>query len=163
MRTKVIIVRSTPKAHLVKDDQGRECWIQQRWLKEDQTVSSKTFERGVESKAKFDSERATFKQAASDFRNNRHPIQILGESASGKAVAVQAVFSDGYGVNEDITKRVWLPKSQVVNGAAPGWLLEAKARELGEGFIGGQNHFSIVVHSIGGVELEQKVTPSNWN
>jgi len=50
----------------------------------------------------------------------------------------------------------------VRDGAVPGWLIIAKAQELGERLIGGQNHFSITVVEIGGVEINENVRPARW-
>lgn len=155
-RVEVEIVRSTKKAHLVKAADGRECWIQKRWLGEDGTVSAKTFDRGSE-----DLERDNeFKKAHAEFKNSRHGVVI--ERETEKAIACKAVFS--VSSNDDFggERLVWFPKSQVVDGSVPGWLLFAKASDLGKDLIGGQNHFGITVETIGGIELNFDVRPSAW-
>lgn len=161
-RINVEIVRSTTKAHLVKGQDGREGWIQARWLREDGTVSSSTFEKAVQNKTEFVDTKKAAREYEQNFKQEYHQIDILGESESGKAVSVQVVFTDSAYVNEGSTKRIWLPKSQIRDGKCPGWLLKAKAREFGENIIGSKNHFSIIVNSIGGAELEEHVRPVNW-
>lgn len=161
-RVKVEIVRSTEKAHLVKDSAGRECWVQKRWLREDSTVSGETFNRGACRKQEIADAAKAEREEAAAFRNGLHALRIEGESASGKAVSVKATWS--VAANDDFggSRFVWLPKSQIKDGCAPGWLLIAKAGELAADVIGGQNHFSIVVESIGGVAIGAHVVPEGW-
>lgn len=43
----VQILKSTPKAHLVEAN-GRQGWMQARWLREDGTVSATTFAKAAD-------------------------------------------------------------------------------------------------------------------
>ena len=158
-RIKVEIEKSTSKAHLITAD-GRKAWIQKRWLGDDETVSEATFIRQAdefESRAKFVKE---VRDSDRDFKNSLHQVYI--ERETEKAIACQADFEDG-SCTIDGQRLAWFPKSQVKEGnKVPGWLILAKARELAENIIGGQNHFSITVNQIGGVELNKNVTPTAW-
>ncbi len=158
-RTAVTIVKSTDKAHLIEDDDGRQGWIQKRWLRDDNTVGTKTFDRSIESKTTREAESKRLRELASEFRNDFHPIKIVRETE--KAVAATASWMDGYCVNEG-EQLAWFPKSQVQDGAVPGWLILAKAREIGERLIGNKNHYSIVVTDIGGIELCVHTVPDGW-
>ena len=70
-RTKVEIKHETKKAYLVTDSENRECWIQKRWLnEEDMTVNSETFDRGATHKARVD----TMEKEARDYKNTFHTV-----------------------------------------------------------------------------------------
>jgi hypothetical protein len=157
---KVEIVKETAKAYLVKDSAGREGWIQRRWLRADGTVIAATFERSAASKIERQQQRDGAFAAAKAFRNEAHRVSVARETE--KAIGVTAVYGDGAFVHEGLEKLVWFPKSQVREGKVPGWLILAKARELGESLIGGCNHLSILVESVGGVEVDLHVTPARW-
>jgi hypothetical protein len=87
-RITVEIVRSTDKAHFVKDAAGRTAWIQARWLREtDSTVSTATFERGAEKS----STRADRAAEAKAFRDVSHEILIARET--DKAIASTVLLS----------------------------------------------------------------------
>lgn len=158
-RIKVEIEKTTAKAFLITAA-GRKAWIQKRWLGADETVSESTFSRQAdefESRAKFVKE---IRDNARDFKNSLHKVAI--ERETEKAIACKADFEDG-SCTIDGQRLAWFPKSQVKNeNKVPGWLILAKARELAENIIGGQNHFSITVNEIGGVEVNENVTPSAW-
>jgi len=123
-RLKVEIEKSTAKAHLIKDSEGRIGWIQKRWLAEDSTVSVKTFEKAVSNYK----ERAEIRSEAREWSNARHKIiEIAKETA--KAIAVKASF-DAYDVERTVHRLVWIPKSLIKNGAVPGWWMAKKIDEL---------------------------------
>lgn len=162
-KVKVEIVKSTEKAHLVKSEDGRECWIQKRWLSADSMVNETTFNRGavsIEERAAEAERRKAATEAARNFKNDLHPVAVARESE--KAIACEAEWS--VAANDDFggKRLVWFPKSQVKDNCVPGWLILAKARELAEAVIGGQNHFSVVVNNIGGVGLNEHVVPMGW-
>lgn len=125
-RIAVEIVRSTTKAHLVKDASGRETWIQARWLKEDGTVSADTFERGAAAKA----ERVEAAAAARLFRESHHLIKIARETE--KAIAAEVILETPGGF--ETPTLVWFPKSRAEllgdgTAAVPGWMILAKEEE----------------------------------
>lgn len=122
----VQIIKSTAKAHLVQNEEGRQAWIQARWLRADGTVNDKTFNNGavaIEQK-KADAE------ADNAFANGMHEIhEIVKESE--KAIALNARW-ENFASDQTGTALVWFPKSQIKNNSLPGWLLKAKAKELKE-------------------------------
>ena len=152
-RITVEIKHETRKAYLIKDDAGRQGWIQKRWMKDDHTVAVKTFEKAVESfvaSKKFDSE----------YREYRNSFHALGQPKreTEKAVAFEVVL-DYYDVEKTRTTLVWFPKSQGKNGTGEwsmkGWLIDAKIEELGSGDEYGRNLGGIAVESIGDRKIEQ--------
>ena len=158
-RIQVTIKKSTAKAHLIVAD-DRECWVQKRWLRQDDmTVSAKTFDRQATAKVEREALVKEIRDNTRAFRDGRHAVKI--ERETEKAIACKAYFEDGY-CTIDGERLAWFPKSQVRDGAVPGWLIIAKAQELGERLIGGQNHFSITVVEIGGVEINENVRPARW-
>lgn len=157
-RIKVKIERSTAKAHLIVAS-DRKAWVQRRWLDEEETVSEATFNRQAD---EFEARREMLKQVRDtdrEFKNGLHSVRI--ERETEKAIACRADFEDG-SCTIDGQRLAWFPKSQVKEGKVPGWLILAKARDLAENIIGGQNHFSITVNQIGGVEVNENFTPAAW-
>jgi hypothetical protein len=124
--TQVTIVTSTAKAHLVADAAGRQGWIQNRSLKADSTVNTTTFDKAA---AEFTG-RVQAKAEAAAFANDFHLIGLV-QRETDKAIAVQADW-DEHCSDQSGKSLVWFPKSQLVDGQAKGWLIEAKARELRE-------------------------------
>lgn len=124
-RTKVQIVKETPKAFLVTDG-ARQGWIQRRWLRADSTVAEATFARAAQAFAGREAEQ----EAEREFRNSYHAVRVVREAE--RAIAAEVVLSDC--AHEQFVRRlVWFPKSQVRNGnQVPGWLIRAKLRELEE-------------------------------
>ena len=130
-RIAVEIVRSTEKAHLVKDAAGRTAWIQSRWMKEDHTVAAATFERGATAQAGREEQAA----AARAFRESSHLIRIVRETEKAVAAEVILVTPGGF----DTPSLVWFPKSRAElkgNGTAsvPGWMILAKEEEAASGY-----------------------------
>ncbi len=124
--TPITIVRSTAKAHLVQAADGRQGWIQARSLKADGSVNAPTFDKAA---AEF-AGRVQARAEAAAFANGLHPIGAV-ERESERAVAVQARWQE-HGSEQQGTRLVWFPRSQIVDGQVKGWLIEAKARELRE-------------------------------
>lgn len=127
----VTVIRETAKALLVKDEAGRQGWIQRRWFA-DGVVSSTTFEKAVshaaeraESAAR-DADRA---REARDFANAEHAVRVVRESE--KAVACEIVVEFA---GDEEAKLVWFPKSMIggADGVAliPGWLITSKLAEV---------------------------------
>lgn len=138
----VTIVKSTVKAHLVQNAAGQQAWIQARWLKADGTVSDSTFIKGaLKIQVKKDQD-----EALKAFKNEFHAIQVARESEKAVAITVRIDLCD---IERDITRLVWLPKSQLKDGAAPGWLLLAKRAELRDEL---RNAGSAIIEFFGGVE-----------
>jgi SH3-like domain-containing protein len=125
-KIQVSVVRETAKALLVQDADGREGWIQRRWLSADSTVKAETFEKAVASAE----ERKADKQAAQDFRNNFHQIIVVRETE--KAVGCEIHF-DLCDIERNATRMVWFPKSRCQRTddgwAAQGWMILAKEDE----------------------------------
>lgn len=120
---KVEIVKSTAKAHLVESD-GRKAWIQKRWLREDGTVNAKTFERQAAEQNALEK----VKKADQEFKSSLHELGPV-ERETEKAIAIKAYWHEEH-TDQAGSCLAWLPKSQIQGGQAPGWLLNAKAREL---------------------------------
>ena len=127
-RTKVRIEKETKKACLVADDEGRKGWIQKRWLGDDSTVNSKTFEKAVDNYNQRQADYEEGKKWANDFHK---VIEIAKETE--KAIAVKAYF-DAYNIERDITRLIWIPKSLMKDGCVPGWFIAKKITELEEEF-----------------------------
>lgn len=64
-----------------------------------------------------------------EYQQAFHSIKMVRETEKAVAVEVIVDFCD---IERDTTQLVWLPKSQLVNGQAPGWLLNAKIDEVTE-------------------------------
>lgn len=124
-RITVEIVRSTDKAHFIKSADGRQGWIQARWLREDSTVNSDTFGKSAGKAQMF----ANMAKNAADFKEAL--ISFTPDVQTERAVGV-VVNIDYIDVEKDVKRTVWFPKSQIVNGAVKGWLINAKLRELRE-------------------------------
>jgi len=135
-KIQVEIVRSTAKAHLVKDSTGREGWIQARWLSAENMVSHTTFEKALDNKAESQNKAAAdraFAAAENEFKSTMHPVRVVRETE--KAVAAKCVINFA-GFEE--AKLVWFPKSAIdgSDGVAliPGWLIRAKQADLLQSF-----------------------------
>ena len=125
----VSVIRSTDKAHLIQDSSGREAWVQKRWLRPDGTVNAATFARQAAEKAARVADKAAADAASREFKNGFHSVTTARESE--KAIAVEARWKN-HATDQRGTRLVWFPKSQVNNGQVPGWLIQAKAKELRE-------------------------------
>lgn len=117
-RIEIQITRSTKKAHLVVSADGRQAWVQRRWVSDDNTVSEKTFTRQSE---EFEA------------RNGSTSFDIARETE--KAVAAECPINfAGF----DDTMLVWFPKSVVEisdgKASAPNWLVNRKLDEAVERF-----------------------------
>jgi len=130
-RISVEIVRETPKAKLVKAADGRQAWMQSRWVREDLTVAEATFAKNAaELAAKQDRE-----QARRDFRDSMVEFEIARQTEKGVAALLPVEFA---GSEDQVV--VWFPKSQGQPGEAegrakmPGWLVERKIEEAIENF-----------------------------
>jgi hypothetical protein len=135
----VTIIKSTAKAHLVENAAGQQAWIQARWLKADGSVSDDTFNKSASALAKSKAEA----EAEKEFKNSYHPLGEISKE-SEKAVAIQAHW-ENFASEQSGSALVWIPKSQIKDGAVPGWLLQAKARELKERLTRQFTTFEIVI------------------
>lgn len=138
--TSVEVVRSTDKAHLVRDAEGREAWIQKRWLRADGTVNSATFSRQAAEKATRLADKAAKGAADRAFKNDLHPVMAARESE--KAIAVEARW-ENFASDQSGKRLVWFPKSQVKDGKVPGWLIQAKAKEMRDALTSSSTAFEI--------------------
>ncbi len=126
-RIKVQIVKSTKKAHLIKNDQDRQGWVQKRWLKNDDTVAIKTFEKAT---ASFEEHKASF-VAKRKFNNDLHTIKI--DRQSEKAIASLIILEVPGG--DSVERFVWFPKSMCEPGQlegtalVPGWMIQDRQKE----------------------------------
>ena len=123
-KIKVEIEKSTAKAHLIKDAEGRVGWIRKRWLSADSTVSVKTLEKAVVNYK----ERQDIRAEAKEWSTACHRIVEIAKETV-KAVAVNAVF-DAYNIERTIYRLLWIPKSLIKNGGVPGWFIAKKVNEL---------------------------------
>lgn len=139
-RIPIQIVKSTPKAHLVADSEGRQGWIQKRWLGADNTVAAATFDKAVANQiarqADFEARQAD-QAAERAFCNAMHAVPVARQSE--RAVAAEVVVELG---GCRTPRLVWFCKSQCGNAGrpglvlVPGWLIRAKEREECEGYRG---------------------------
>ena len=148
-RIVVDIVGETAKASKVRDAQGREAWVQDRWLKEEAdgtlTVSASTFDKQAEAHGE-----------AEAWREGFHGLTVVRESE--KAIAVEVALSvDGTGTG---TTLAWFPKSRCKEEdgvwMAQGWLIR---RNLGEALQykkGRHTHYRLEgrIHIVGGEVFE---------
>jgi hypothetical protein len=123
MRTTVEIVRETKKAKLVKCG-GKQAWLPNRWIRKDLTVKTETFENSAVEFARTE----TARNEVSEFKNGMHDVGSV-ERETTKAVAVKATIYEEC-TDQQITRLVWFPKSQIKNDQAPGWLFLAKVNDL---------------------------------
>lgn len=137
-RITVEIVKSTAKAHFVKDAAGRTGWIQARWLKADFTVSAETFENAVcsaQERAADLSAQIEAEKIERNYRDSYHAVRVARETE--KAVACEIVIE--FAGSEE-TKLVWFPKSLLGGGDGiaeiPGWLIREKISEALSSAIG---------------------------
>lgn len=125
-RIEVKVVRETKKALMVEAD-GRQGWIQRRWMDEDGTVSVATFDKATANQQARQAEQ----DAAREWRQALHPVRVDRETE--KAIGTEVVYVSGDG-EQTIRRMLWLPKSQSANdeGARlfPGWLIAAKVDEM---------------------------------
>lgn len=119
----VSIIDETAKALKVQAADGRSGWIQRRWLRADGTVSADTFLKAAASTEQV--RQASIARA--EFKDGLHSFAAARETERAVAVQVEIDYID---VERDGRSLVWFPKSQVTNGCLPGWLINAKKREL---------------------------------
>ncbi len=125
----VSVVRETPKAVLVKNEQGEEVWVQKRSFKDGQ-VSVVQFEKSKSQGAERQKER----QEATQFRNSAHTLGAKPARETDKAVGYEVEVNPGASSLPSQKKMIWIPKSQVdSSGKVPGWLIEKKLAEATEG------------------------------
>ena len=141
-RVEVEIIRSTAKAHLVRAADGREGWIQRRWLAADGTVGEGTMDRADASRQAAARKREAEK-AERVWRDSLHLVRIARQTE--KAIAVSAPFEFAGDVDETL---LWFPKSQCQPGEergtafVPGWLIAAKIDEKCEGTGGRSDYYA---------------------
>ena len=127
-KIKVKIVEQRIWSYLVQDQDGRQAWIQRRWLDKDNMVDAKIFEENVEW---LKNRKAEIEQKKVEAKLKRQELIELGEIVreTEKAVAVTADWED-LDTKKTGERLAWFPKSQVKDGKAPYWLIEAKAVEV---------------------------------
>lgn len=135
----VKVLRSTEKAHLIQDEQGREGWIQKRWLGDGNTVKQETFDKAVESNKQRAENRGQEREAAKkehEFRAATHRVRVAKETE--KAVAVKVVIEMA-GIEQE--KLVWFPKSAIDGGGGvaeiPGWMIRDREEKAIDDYTGG--------------------------
>lgn len=134
-RVDVSVVKETAKAALIKDEQGREGWVQKRWLK-DGHVSESVLEKAVasneERKRSYERQRA--------WKNTPQPATREPDRETAKAIGYQLeveIPSSASSLQGYTTKRMaWFPKSQAkkIDGkwAIPGWLIDARENDIAQ-------------------------------
>ena len=127
MRTTVEIVRETKKAKLVRNGE-QQAWLPNRWIRDDLTVKSETFEKSASEFSQTAIARSKARTLLRDFKNGMHDVgSIIRETE--KAIAVRATIYEECS-DQEVTRLAWFPKSQIKNAQAPGWLFLAKAKDL---------------------------------
>jgi hypothetical protein len=131
-RIHVTIVRSTAKAHLIEAD-GRQGWIQKRWLKDDGTVSAETFEKSAANHAQREAarqEEREWEAKEREFKDTLHRVRIVRQTE--KAIATEVILRVPGGFEEPTL--VWFPKSRVaIDGdvaEVPGWMIREREWEV---------------------------------
>ena len=130
-RVPVTVQRETKKALMIKAADGREGWIQRRWLRADGTVADSTLARAAEDHAARQGDRARA-QAERDFRNEQHTVSVARRTE--KAVASTMVVLEIGG--DEATRLCWFPLSCCTisddggHADVPGWLIRAKEEEV---------------------------------
>ena len=64
---------------------------------------------------------------AREYNNSTHALNIAQETERAVAVKVNIDFCD---LEFDKSQLVWIPKSLLVEGRAPGWILNKKLNEV---------------------------------
>jgi hypothetical protein len=128
-RIQVSIVKETKKALLVRAQGTQlEGWIQRRWFDaETSTVAASTFDRAVAARAEYVAAARAERDAEREFREGYHALPTPAretERALGFRVGVAVASSLA------TTRMIWIPRSVLRDGMAPGWILIAKAREI---------------------------------
>lgn len=137
-RIQVAVARETAKALLVEAE-GRQGWIQRRWLAADGTVSAATFEKAVAGAQERREEAARQREAEAaerQFRDSFHRVPVVRESERAVAAEIVVEFAGA-----ESGKLVWFPKSLLGGGdgvaEVPGWLIREKVAEALGGPQGG--------------------------
>tara|TARA_Y100000361_G_scaffold138105_1_gene140033 strand:- start:1055 stop:1498 length:444 start_codon:yes stop_codon:yes gene_type:complete len=121
-RIEVAIERETKKAKLVRRG-DRHAWVQNWWLREDNTMTLETFDKhAVEIEP---TTRHTETYPSSFFRFNTNAIVRETE----RAIALHAFLTCPH-THKTIRKLAWFPRSQIINNQLPGWLISAKRDEM---------------------------------
>jgi hypothetical protein len=161
-------IRETPKALLIEMEDGRQTWIQRRWMRADGTLTpagQAAADKAV-TKTQHAEAKQSERQAETDRRNELIDLGAPARS-SEKAVAYHARVCEPH-TGQVIARLAWFPKSMSPDaGSFPRWLIEAKAKDVGKDVIGGRNHFSVTIESIGthifGEDFQgYAVAPDNW-
>lgn len=138
-RISVVIVKSTPKAHLIADaaDPTRQGWVVARWVRPDLTVAAATFEKAVAAAAERAASAARkrdFEAAERGFANTDHAVRVAKETDLAVAAEVVILAPGG----SEVTQLVWFPKSAIggADGIAliPGWMIRDRETRACEGF-----------------------------
>lgn len=124
-RINVKIIKETQKALLINSN-GRQGWIQRRWLGADCTVTKVTFEKAV---ANYEQRQADYKEAK-EWTNSLHRIIAIARETE-KALAIEVNF-DAYNLERNFKKLLWVPKSIVKEKCIPGWFILKKIRQLAD-------------------------------
>lgn len=133
------IIRTNDKgtASLCRDDQGREGWVQTRWIKDSQ-VSDRVWTQAVDEQA----ERAARRNADREFKDAYHTVKVAGET--DKAIRCDLVL-DLTNVEKEVAVSVWFPKSMLDGeGRVPGWMI---AKRLDDAFLERARFAPIMVES----------------
>lgn len=119
-RVQVTIVSETEKALRVELE-GKQFWIQRRWLNEaDSTISKKMADETL---------------AEAEIRETKETrFRFTAARETEKAVMAMMETIDNAG-NINVNQ-VWFPKSQVVDQMLPAWLVDRKVKELGHRGLG---------------------------
>lgn len=113
---------------MLVSDGTRKGWIQGRWFTPTESdtigvVSTKTFERAAREFAEREAARNEAREAREAFY--RIPVVRETDKAVAAPVGFENVFTEWSG-----EKMIWFPKSVLRDGAAPGWMILQKLREL---------------------------------
>jgi hypothetical protein len=122
-RIHVEIVKETKKAKLLRGADGRQGWIQARWLADNGTVSAQTYERACS----HQEQRTAEVEAARAWDEAYHALTVVRETEKAVAIAVEI---DLVNMERTVSRLAWFPKSVLRDGAAPGWMIRNKINDL---------------------------------
>lgn len=129
VRVPVEIIEMRPRAMRVRiSGTDNVVWIQRRWFDADSsTITAAVAEAAVAEHAAWRAEQRADRDAEREFREGYHALPTPAretERALGFRVGVAVASSLA------TTRMIWIPRSVLRDGMAPGWILIAKVSEI---------------------------------
>lgn len=142
------IVKETPKAYLIKKN-GRQAWIQKRWVKDDGTLSP----AGEQSLSRGEKVEDIERENAERDKGLELPkADWESEKAYGFDIDISIENpSDPDGESRKTRHRIFIPKSMVKEGRIPTWLIEKKLDDAKYQYFSERGGYTTGIGSIGSV------------